>query len=376
VCVALTAVVAAQSYVPHRVFDNQRGAFSDFEAMAADLATADVVFVGEQHDDPNTHRLELAVLEALARRSRPVVLSLEMFERDAQEPLEHFLMGHLEEVEFLKVSRPWPRYATDYKPLVDLAIAREWPVVAANVPRPFASEVAKGGLGILDAKSEADRKLFATDLKCPLDDEYFRRFAEAMGGHPAPGTSAEEARRTTERYYFAQCLKDETMAESIARALASSRSAEKRATVVHFNGSFHSDFGLGTAERLRRRAPDARVIVVSIQPSADLDRVTPSADDRNVGQYLVYTVKNRDRDSFPGETSPDLPESLLGHRVGHDRYRGGVVGHLLRRDPRDGVRMGVMDQEIVALDVVRHRGDLTGLGGGADVGASAARGDR
>lgn len=289
-CIALTTAVAAQSYVPHRVFDNARGAFSDFEVMAAELARADVVFVGEQHDDPNTHRLELAILEALGRRGRPVVLSLEMFERDAQEPLEHFLMGHMEEAEFLKVSRPWPRYVTDYKPLVDFAIKKEWPVVAANVPRPLASEVAKGGLEVLTNKTESDRKLFAADLKCPTDDAYFKRFAEAMGGHPAPGASQEEGRRTTERYYYAQCLKDETMAESIAGALVSSRAGDKRATVVHFNGSFHSDFGHGTAERLRRRAPDARVMVVSIQPVTDLDVAIPSADDRNVGQYLVYTL--------------------------------------------------------------------------------------
>ena len=37
--------------------------FVDFEAMLVELAKADVVFVGEQHDDPNTHRLELAILK-------------------------------------------------------------------------------------------------------------------------------------------------------------------------------------------------------------------------------------------------------------------------------------------------------------------------
>ena len=150
--VTVSATLAAQSYVPHRVFNTATGAFSDFESMAAVLAKADVVFVGEQHDDPNTHRLELAVLESLARRGRRAVVSLEMFERDAQEPLEHFLMGHTDEAEFLKASRPWPRYATDYKPLVDFAVSREWPVVAANVPRPIASEVAKGGLDVLKQK--------------------------------------------------------------------------------------------------------------------------------------------------------------------------------------------------------------------------------
>ena len=51
------------SYVPQRVFDTRQKGYGDFESMLADLARADAVFVGEQHDDPNTHRLELAILE-------------------------------------------------------------------------------------------------------------------------------------------------------------------------------------------------------------------------------------------------------------------------------------------------------------------------
>jgi len=60
--------------------------------MLADLQTADVVFVGEQHDDPNTHRLELALMEGLrsARLDHPV---LEMFERRAQTALDAYLAG-------------------------------------------------------------------------------------------------------------------------------------------------------------------------------------------------------------------------------------------------------------------------------------------
>ena len=286
------AAAAGQSYVPHRVFDTARGAFSDFEAMSADLANADIIFVGEQHDDPNTHRLELAVLEALARRNRPVVVSLEMFERDVQEPLEHFLMGHVEEAEFLKQARPWPRYATDYKPLVDFAIAREWAVLAANVPRRIASEVSKGGLDVLGTKPAEERALYASDLQCPLGDEYFKRFAQAMGGHPAPGTdvASVESQRTTERYYYSQCVKDETMAESIARSFTASRRDERPPAVVHFNGAFHSDYSLGTTARVQRRLPNARVVVLSIKPVKDLDTLTVSADDKRVGNYVVYTV--------------------------------------------------------------------------------------
>jgi uncharacterized iron-regulated protein len=216
---------------------------------------------------------------------------MEMFERDAQEPLDHFQMGHISDEEFLKASRPWPRYATDYKPLVDLAIAHNWPVVAANVPRALASEVAKGGFQVLASKSDADKALFARELKCPIGDDYFKRFAEAMGGHPAgsgSGTVADEAARTTERYYQAQCLKDETMAESIAQASAAGAAA--KAIVVHFNGAFHSDYHQGTAARVSRRLPGRKVVVLSILPIASLDNFTPDKADRKLADFLVFTT--------------------------------------------------------------------------------------
>jgi uncharacterized iron-regulated protein len=231
------AAVSAQSYVPHRVYDSTRGQFSDFETMAAALATADIVFVGEQHDDPNTHRLELAILEGLARRRGGLILSLEMFERDVQDRVDRFRRGQVSETEFLATSRPWPRYATDYKALVDLAVARKWPIVAANIPRPIASEIAKGGLDVLRAKTASEATWFAREAICPTNDEYFRRFKEVMGTH----ANAEQV----ELYYASQCLKDETMAESIARAWQSAATGSaERPLAVHYNGAFHSDSGL------------------------------------------------------------------------------------------------------------------------------------
>jgi len=148
--------LAAQSYVPNRVYDSAHKRFADFESMLADVANSDVVFVGEQHDDPNTHRLELAVLEGLLRRRQNLIVAFEMFERDVQEALDRFGAGRVSEEEFLKASRPWPRYATDYKPLIDFAVTHDLPIVASNVPRPIASDVSRTGLddvvtGLADA---------------------------------------------------------------------------------------------------------------------------------------------------------------------------------------------------------------------------------
>jgi uncharacterized iron-regulated protein len=284
ILVASAAALSAQSYVPQRVFDSGASQFSDFESMVAAIANADVVFVGEQHDDPNTHRLERALLDGLARRRGDIVLSLEMFERDVQARLDQFRAGQLPEAEFLASSRPWPRYATDYKPLVDLAIERQWPVIAANIPRPMASEISKAGLDVLAGKSETEKTWFAREWTCPTDDEYYRRFKDVMGGH----TAASDI----DRFYAAQCLKDETMAESIATAWAAAAAAKPgtRPVVVHYNGSFHSDYGLGTAARVRRRMPDAKTVVVTMIPVANLDTVA-TADHLRKGDYIVFTIK-------------------------------------------------------------------------------------
>jgi uncharacterized iron-regulated protein len=284
---------AGFAYVPQRVFDTRTKAFSDFEAMLADLARADVVLVGEQHDDANTHRLESAILQGLLRRNVAVTLSLEMFERDVQPALDAYLGGRTSEEEFLKGSRPWPRYASDYRIMVEMARERAWPVIAANVPRRYASEIAKSGLAPLAALPAAERALIAADLQCPTD-AYFDRFAATMGDHPpggaaTAGDAAAARRATVERYYQSQCAKDETMAESIAASF--DRRGGGPGVIVHLTGAFHTDFGAGTAERVRRRLPGKRIAVVSVLPLASVDNLVPGAEEIKRADYLVYTVK-------------------------------------------------------------------------------------
>src|SRR5262245_8633498 len=61
-----------------RTVDVSSGANVDFDALVSSVGSADVVFFGEQHDDPETHRVEFGLLDALSRTGRPVILSLEM----------------------------------------------------------------------------------------------------------------------------------------------------------------------------------------------------------------------------------------------------------------------------------------------------------
>jgi uncharacterized iron-regulated protein len=278
------------SYVPQRVYDTRQKGFADFEGMLADLARADVVFVGEQHDDANTHRLELAVLEGLMRRHVPLVIAMEMFERDVQPVLDQYLAGSIGEDQFLKASRPWPRYQTDYRPIIEFARAHHLAVVASDVPRRIATEVSRNGLGVIDGLG-ADRQLAARELQCPMRGQYYDRFLEAMGGHPPSGDpKAADIQQKNDRFYLAQCLKDETMGESIVEAFQ--ENAAQHATILHFNGAFHSDYAEGTAAAVGRRLPGRRIAVVSVLPVDDLDRERPDDDDLKLGDYLLYTLKS------------------------------------------------------------------------------------
>lgn len=273
----------AESWAPHRVYDSRHKRFSDFESLADAAAHADVVFLGEQHDDAATHRMELALLQAVARRRQDVVLSLEMFERDVQPILDRYLAGTISEETFRKESRPWPNYATDYRPLIEFARAHHWRVVAADIPRPMASAVAMKGLGAITDRTDSTRTWAAADFRCSDHDDYYKRFGVAMGDHPAGAGMP-----SVDNMYQAQCVKDETMAESIARV----RGDGNGPLVIQYNGDFHSDFGEGTAARVKRRLPRARVMVISAIPVARLDQIDAKAS-AHQGDWLLFVLKQQ-----------------------------------------------------------------------------------
>jgi uncharacterized iron-regulated protein len=150
-------------------------------------------------------------------------------------------------------------------------------VIAGNVPRRLASDVSRSGLEAV-ATVPSDRPFAARLLECPPSGGYFDRFVAALGGHQG----------ATPNFYYAQCVKDETMGESIADAFAKTTG---RVTIVHVNGAFHSDFSEGAAASARRRMPGRRIAVVSVLPVDDLDALQPAGEDLRRAEFLVYTLK-------------------------------------------------------------------------------------
>jgi uncharacterized iron-regulated protein len=274
-------------YVPHRVYDVEAAAFIDFETLSMRAAAADVVFFGERHGHAAGHRLQHALLEGLFRRGG-ATLSLEMFERDVASVVDAYAYRSIDGATLVAQARPWPRYETDYRPQVDFARHVGWRVVAANVPRALAALVAREGIGALARLDAAERIHAAADIQCP-DDAYRARFIAEMRRHPVVAEASIEAEAEAareQRYYESQCVKDETMAESIAAALATGA----RRPVVHLTGAFHTDHGDGIPVRLLRRLPATALISITLVPVADLDEADP-AQHVERADYLIFTLQ-------------------------------------------------------------------------------------
>ncbi|MGC4045447.1 MAG: ChaN family lipoprotein [Armatimonas sp.] len=238
------------------------------------LAQADAVFVGEQHNDPQTHLVEFWLWQQLAGRWRnSAALAMEMLERDGQKPLEDYLAGRIDEPTFRKSANFWKTYDTDYRAMVEDAKSRRVPVVGSNAPQTVVRKVGREGLVAL---GETDKTFVAWPVLAPEGDEYHKRFVAVMKEGAAHGGMAMNEAQIG-RTYQAQCLRDQSMAEAVAKALDSGR------RVMHVNGSFHSDAGLGTVQRLLWLRPRTRVALVKCHPindpaRADVSKLTTEAD--------------------------------------------------------------------------------------------------
>ena len=236
--------------------------------LADELATRDVVFFGELHDNVAGHRVYAELARLLADRRTDLVISMEMFERDVQGVVNDYLRGRIDEAAFLKYSRPWKNYARDYRPLIELAHERKLDVIAGNLPRSVAGKVA--------SKQGSMSPFLPRTTTAPFD-RYWELFVEAMKEHPG-------AKEGVERMYRAQCAKDDAMAESIANYLGTN--PHRRPLVIQCNGSFHSDYGLGTATRLAQRVPLTQTAIISMIAVPDVSKADLK-DERKKAHYLL-----------------------------------------------------------------------------------------
>jgi uncharacterized iron-regulated protein len=215
-----------------------------------DMAKADVLFYGEEHNDSIGHTLELAIFTKLAEKYQTkAALSLEMFETDTQPILNEYLNDLIREKNLVSDARVWKNYK-DYRPMVELAKQKHLTVIAANAPARYTNRVTRLGLNSLQ-QLNATAKAYLPPL--PVDTAtgaYYSKFVNIMGGHAGMGGMS---------IYQSQNLWDATMAWSIARYYKTHPGSK----IMQVNGGFHSEDKLGAVAQLKKYAPAARIINIA-----------------------------------------------------------------------------------------------------------------
>jgi uncharacterized iron-regulated protein len=267
---ALSLQSFSQDKPAYKVFTGE-GRKADYKDILKEAEKADIIFFGESHDNPIAHWLELELTKELfAVKGKDLVLAAEMFETDNQILIDEYFAGIIKESSFESEVRLWKNYVTDYKPLLNFAKEKGLKFVASNIPRRYASVVASGGF-------EALQKLSAEALKyiAPLPVEYDPELAcykdmLSMGG--AIGGKMES--KVNENLPKAQAIKDATMAKSITN------NWQKGQTVIHYNGSYHSDRHMGIIWYLNKYNPSIKVATITTVSQDNIDKI----EDNNKGQ--------------------------------------------------------------------------------------------
>jgi uncharacterized iron-regulated protein len=281
-----------------RIWDQRAGAFVDEAALEAALARADLVILGEVHDNPDVHVLQARVLRSMTAAGRRPALAFEMLDEDLQARIDRSLAEHPGDPDALARAVDWEHRGwygfSMYRPIFAVGLGAGLPVVAANLPRTVAKDVAMRGR---DALTPA----LATELARyePLPPEVVRSLrAEMKASH----CDAPLPEPFLDKLSLAQRARDAQMA---SRMLAAATSTG--AVLVTGNGHARTDRGVPAY--LAREARGRNVISVGIvEVSAGKSEPAQYAAEFGEGplplDYAIFT---------PVTDREDPCEGLRGH---------------------------------------------------------------
>lgn len=222
------------------------------------LAKANVVYLGETHDSLEDHQNQLKIIRELYQGNPKIAIALEMFQRPYQGVINQYLAGKITEKELIQQSEYEKRWGFSwqyYAPILRFAQDKQLSVLALNTKSEITRKVARAGLNSLTASE----KLQIPPLsEIRTDNQEYRQMALAAFQHhqaAGHGNSADAS-----RFFEAQVLWDETMAESIAKFIRANPDYQ----VVVLAGQGHIIYGYGIPSRVARRLQDKKVTQRSV----------------------------------------------------------------------------------------------------------------
>ncbi|MDA8256205.1 MAG: ChaN family lipoprotein [Betaproteobacteria bacterium] len=251
-----------------RLWDVAAQGFIDETEFLRRAAQAEVLLLGETHDNPEHHRLQARILQArLTAGARPALL-MEQFDNDQQAAIDEARKAGKE---LAPLMRGWD-WAL-YRPLVALAGSARIPLRAANLPRSATRPVVREGYATL-AAGEAQRLALET-----VWDETRQQYMAGLIEASHCGQITPQLRDGLVR---AQRLRDATLADAALAAI--DRSA------VFILGRGHARRDVGVPLYLAARRPGTRILSLGLV-EVGAGRTAPTQyETERVGGIAPYDI--------------------------------------------------------------------------------------
>jgi len=237
------------------------------QSMIDELHDAPVILVGERHDAPSHHTLQLEIIKGLQAKGRPLAIGMEMFEGPSQPVLDAWISGLASEHALWKVYEsnwrniPWNLY----EDILYYARDHKIPLIALNAPRGIVQRVSQHGASAL---SKEDLLQLPSGINLEVSEDYLEFIGSA---YPAHGRGGEAFRHICE----AQMLRNRVMARRVSDYLA----LHPEKTVVVLAGGGHAREKGGIPEELGKL--QHRIVLPAIP---GMDAKTVSKEDAD---YLM-----------------------------------------------------------------------------------------
>jgi len=254
-------VIASDHPLAGRIWQPQTGRFLTVAELEARFASAQVVVLGETHDNPDHHALQAwAVRSLVAAGGRPQV-AFEMIDRDRQADLDEAASDLDRLGEALAWNeRGWPDWGL-YRPIAEAALAAGGTLSAANLPADVTRQIAR--------RAEPAELAARLGLDTPLPDATAAALADEIRSSHC-NMMPESAIPAMVRV---QRARDAEMAETVA-TLAQRPGP---GPVVLIAGAGHARTDRGVPDRLRQIAPGLTVFSLGLLET-ETGKTDPAAE--------------------------------------------------------------------------------------------------
>lgn len=298
---AISISAGAAAALPGHIWDVAAGQEISRATLFERLRSAQVVLLGETHDSPAHHGMQLEAIDAITSTGARPALVMEQFDTTMQAAMDTARAAASPSAEALAQAGRLDRggwRSEYYLPLIERALHLDLPVRAANFPREAARELTHAGA---DALSAPAWQALATDRVWSAERQTILE-REIVSGH-----CGHDLGPLQDGMIAAQRARDATMADVILSQASSG--------AIAIIGRGHARKDIAVPIYLAARDPALRVASVGLI-EADPQRALPTEyAESGLYDYLWFSAATPRPDPCQGFDRPRRQAAQAGHQL-------------------------------------------------------------